>query len=106
MSEQIEIAFGWRAPENGARVKTIFNCEILERDETKNRWLVRLMELRAISAAQPIPPEMENQIQELIGRYAHVPFEAGTSMTLPMKIETLSGRIRYFHAADPRQTPK
>jgi len=109
MSDAIDIAFGWRLPsqngQNGmeaGRVKAIFACQILQRDETQNRWLVHLDELRSITAAQPIPPEFDERIHALVGRYAFVPFEASQHMTLPMKIETLTGQIRYFHQADPR----
>lgn len=107
--DAIDVAFGWRLPnqngQNGidaVRVKAVFACQILRRDEAQNRWLVRLDELRAITAAQPIPPEFDERIRALVGRYALVPFEASTSMTLPMKIETLTGQIRYFHTTDPR----
>lgn len=109
MSDRIDIAFGWRLPnQNGmelGRVKAVFDCEILQRDETQNRWLVQLGELRSVAAAKPIPPEFEERIRALTGRFAFVPFEASQRMTLPMKIETLTGEMRYFHQTDPRLTP-
>lgn len=105
MEEIVPVAFGWRLPGGEARVKAVFSCVLLARDEAKDRWLVQLRELTALTSTAVVPPEFEAMIRSLAGRFAFVPAEVKLGMTLPMKIETLDGRMRYFHVIDPRSDP-
>lgn len=105
MEEIVPVAFGWRLPGGEARVKAVFSCALLARDEAKDRWLVQLRELTALTSTAVVPPGIDAMVRSLAGRFAYVPAEVKLGMTLPMKIETLDGRIRYFHATDPRSDP-
>ncbi|MCS7060707.1 MAG: hypothetical protein RMN25_06025 [Anaerolineae bacterium] len=100
MNEQFPVSFGWRLP-NDARLKVTFQAEVIAYQPDKDRWLIRLAGPPPALDAQ-VPADIRQAIEALPGRWVFVPSEARRGVTLPLKLETLTGRIRYFYAHDPR----
>ena len=91
---------GWRLPDE-SRVKAMFEARFVYYEENKDRWVVvferNLTDLTGVDA-----PTVA-LIDALAGKWAYVPADARNGVTLPLKYETLTGRIRFFYNADPRQ---
>ncbi len=98
--ERIVVKCAWRAPDGRARLHAAFEAEVIEYDYGQDRWLVRLRDLRATDA----DPDARALIEAQLGRWVYVPSEARRGLTLPLKYETLTGQVRYFYPADPRQS--
>ena len=97
--EHIVVKCAWRAPDERSRFRAVFEAEVIEYDYKQDRWLVRLLTLRAMDADLATRALIEAQL----GRWAYVPSEARRGLTLPLKFQTLTGQIRYFYARDPRE---
>lgn len=100
-NESMAVSFGWRLP-GDVRLKVTFAAEVVAWQPDKDRWLIRL-KAPAPPLDPAIPPDIRRAIENLPGRWVFVPSEARNGLTLPLKLETLTGRIRYFYADDPRQ---
>ena len=100
MPSSMPVSFGWRLPDD-TRVKVTFNTRVVSYEEDKDRWLV-VLETPADDDLSSLPLEAGDKIRALAGRWAYVPDEARNGITLPLKYETLTGRIRFFYPADPR----
>jgi len=48
-----------------------------------------------------MPAAVVERVRALVGKWARVPNEARFGMTLPLKFETLAGRVRFFYDKDP-----
>jgi hypothetical protein len=101
--EYIAVSFGWRLPDN-SRVKVTFNTHVISYEEDKDRWLVVLETLLQPAYPAQLPADISARVAALSGMWAYVPDEARHGITLPLKYETLTGRIRYFYAEDPRKS--
>lgn len=100
MSDSIFVSFGWRLP-GDARLKVTFSAEVVAYQADKDRWLIRLK--GPAPALDPrVPEDIRRAIENLPDRWVFVPGEARNGLTLPLKLETLTGRIRYFYTEDPR----
>ena len=98
--ERIIVKCAWRAPDGQSRIHATFEAEVIDYDYAQDRWLVRLLTLRATDA----DPAARALIEAQLGRWAYVPSEARRGLTLPLKYETLTGQVRYFYPSDPRQS--
>ncbi|MCS6848389.1 MAG: hypothetical protein RMN52_11845 [Anaerolineae bacterium] len=99
MSEMITVKCAWRLPDD-ARIHATFDAELIAYDDRQDRWLVRLTGVRSTDA----PAEARALVESQTGKWAYVPSEARRlGLTLPLKYETLTGRIRFFYADDPRE---
>jgi hypothetical protein len=103
--EYIAVSFGWRLPDN-SRIKVTFNTRVISYEEDKDRWLVMLETLLQPADLSQLPTEISAKVAALSGKWAYVPDEARNGTTLPLKYETLTGRLRYFYAEDPRVSSK
>ena len=95
------VTFSWRLPDN-RRTQAQFSVETLAYDAAKDRIVCVLRELLALSDAN-LADEVRALIEGLRGCWVLIPSEARLGLTLPLKYETLTGRIRYFHREDPRK---
>lgn len=106
MNEQVEqfpVSMGWRLPDD-RRIKATFHARVVAFEVERDRWLVRLEQLtEATPPLAEIPPETRTLIEQLAGQWIYVPDDARNGITLPLKYETLTRRIRYFYASDPRR---
>ena len=95
------VTFSWRLPDN-RRTQAQFNVETIDYEVSKDRFVCVLRELTS-----PLDPNLSDEVRGLIqgltGRWVMIPSEARLGLTLPMKYETLTGRIRFFHGEDPRK---
>lgn len=99
MSEVMVVKCAWRAPDS-VRIHATFDAEVIAYDERQDRWLVKLTGVRSTDA----PAEARALVEAQAGKWAYVPSEARRlDLTLPLKYETLTGRIRFFYADDPRE---
>ena len=73
---------------------------MVEYDAKQDRWLVKLIGVRA---AQDADATTRALIESQVGKWAYVPSEARRGLTLPLKYETLTGKPRWFYADDPRR---
>ncbi len=96
----MSVSFGWRLPGN-VRLKVTFEAEVVAYQADKDRWLIRLKG-PAPTLDPNVPADIQHAIAVLPGRWVFVPNEARNGLTLPLKLETLTGRIRYFYTDDPR----
>jgi len=92
---------GWRLPD-GRRIKVTCQTSVIGYEADKDRWLVVLGQMIEPATLDDIPEETRNLLLALPGKWAYVPDEARNGTVLPLKYETLTGRIRYFYAQDPR----
>lgn len=94
------VAFSWRLPDN-RRIQASFAVEALDYDAAKDRIICRLTTL--LTPIDPtVPEETRALIAGLSGHFVMIPSEARLGLVLPLKYETLTKQIRYFHASDPR----
>lgn len=101
-SDHFAVSMGWRLPDN-SRLKVTFQTSVISYEETKDRWLVRLKDIIQPTDLTGIPADTRSLLDALPGKWAYVPDEARFGTVLPLKYETLTGRIRYFYADDPRE---
>lgn len=100
MQEQITIHFTWRLPD-GSRARASFLADVIEYETSKDRWLCQLRQLQTSLDAVPAP--VAAYIRELPGHWVFIPTEGKNGLTLPLKLETLLGKPRYFKPEDPRK---
>lgn len=94
----VPIHCSWRLPEGG-RANATYLAETITYDVTHDRWLMRLVD---VQVAPDVPEATRALIAEKVGRWVWVPSEARQGLALPLKYETLTGRVRWFYAQDPR----
>ena len=97
--ETMLVKFSWRLP-NNTRFIAHFNAQLRAYEREQDRWIVTLDQLLWIT--EGVPATVTERIAALTGKWARVPNEARFGMTLPLKFETLAGRIRFFYDGDPR----
>jgi hypothetical protein len=68
----------------------------------RDRRLVQLGE-RQTPLDDSLPPDISEAIRALPGQWIYMPGATQSGLLLPLKLGTLFGRPRYFHAADPRE---
>ncbi|NJM42424.1 MAG: hypothetical protein HC853_17640 [Anaerolineae bacterium] len=101
MQHQVpSVSFSWRLPGN-TRTTVTFSAETKGYDESQDRVIIVLGELQT-PLDVGLDSETQALIQNLKGKWVRIPSEARLGPTLPLKYETLTGRIRYFYDADPR----
>jgi hypothetical protein len=104
MQHQVSsVSFGWRLPDN-TRTTVTFSAETKGYDESQDRVIIVLGELQTPLGAA-LDATTQTLIQNLKGKWVQIPSEARQGLTLPLKYETLTGRIRYFYDVDPRTKP-
>src|SRR4029450_9204479 len=96
MPEHMPVSFGWRLPDD-TRVKVTFTTRVVAYEEDKDRWLV-MLEAPMAGDLAGLPADASARVRSLTGTWAYVPDAAREGLTLPLKYETLTGRIRYFYA--------
>lgn len=97
--EMMQVKFGWRLP-NNTRFNAHFDARVRAYEQAQDRWVVTLEKLTWIS--EGLPPNVVERVRGLIGQWARIPNEARFGMTLPLKFETLAGKIKFFYEKDPR----
>jgi hypothetical protein len=97
--EMIEIKCSWRMP-NGARTSASYAAEVIEYQAPHDRWLARLAHVRSTDASADATTRA--LIESHVGKWVFVPSEVRRGLTLPLKYETLTGRLEFFRAEDPR----
>lgn len=102
MPEQISINFTWRLPD-GNRARATFLADVIEYEYVKDRWLCVLRQLQ--TSLDAVPSAVANYIRELPGHWVYIPTEGKNGLTLPLKLETLLGKPRFFRSEDPRLPP-
>ncbi len=101
--EQFPVSMGWRLPDD-RRIKVTFHARVVSFEADRDRWLVRLEQLTdATPPLTELPSETRTLIEQLAGQWIYVPDDARNGITLPLKYETLTRRIRYFYTSDPRR---
>ncbi len=97
--ETMLVKFGWRLP-NNTRFIAHFNAVLRAYEPEQDRWIVTLDKLLWIT--EGMPAMVTERVAALTGKWARVPNEARFGMTLPLKFETLAGRVKFFYDGDPR----
>ncbi len=93
------VKFGWRLP-NGTPFNAHFNARIAAYEPEQDRWIAMLEDLVALT--DTVPAAVGVRVRALSGKWVRVPNEARMGMTLPLKFETLAGKVKFFYDADPR----
>lgn len=103
--QYIAVSMGWRLPDE-SRVKVIYQTRVISYEYDKDRWLVVLEQMTEPAILDGIAEETRSLLTALRGKWAYVPDEARNGTVLPLKYETLTGRIRFFYTQDPREKPE
>ena len=93
------VKMSFRLP-NNTRFSTHFEARTHAYEAEQDRWIVTLEKL--VWMTEGMPAVVVERVHALIGKWARIPNEARFGMTLPLKFETLAGRVRFFYDADPR----
>lgn len=96
------VNFGWKLPD-GPWVRAAFSVEVIAYDEPRDRWLCVLRALH--SQPDSVPEPIAALIRGLINKWVYVPTEGRNGLTLPLKLDTLRGKPRFFYDVDPRIKP-
>jgi hypothetical protein len=99
VNDSLVVRLGWRLP-NNTRFNVSYHASVAAYDDQQDRWLVVFENL--LSMTDGMPQNVNELVRNLKGKWAYVPNEARLGMTLPLKFETLTGKIKYFHESDPR----
>lgn len=97
-AERMVVKCSWRLPD-GSRTTAAYSADVVEYQAAQDRWLMRLTGARVEPG---LGDEARGLIASQVGKWAFVPSEARQGLTLPLKYETLTGRVRFFYAEDPR----
>jgi uncharacterized protein len=98
-AQPMRLKFGWRLP-NNKRFEAAFDARVEAYEAAQDRWIVQLQHLAEVTPG--LPANVTERLHALIGKWARVPNEARFGMTLPMKFETLAGKVKFFYDTDPR----
>jgi hypothetical protein len=98
-SQAMLVKLGWRLP-NNRRFETHLDATIRGYEAAQDRWIVTFERVAWITP--DLPASVVERVEALRGKWARVPNEARLGMTLPLKFETLAGRVKFFYDADPR----
>ena len=98
-AEMMLVKFGWRLP-NNTRFTAHFETHVRQYEQAQDRWVVTLEKLAWIT--EGLPANVVERVRGLVGKWARVPNEARFGTTLPLKFETLAGKIKFFYEKDPR----
>jgi hypothetical protein len=101
-ADSCNVTFGWKLPD-GRWVRAQFEAEVVAYDEPRDRWVCILR--RLVTDISPVPLPIANPIRELIGKWVQIPTEGRNGQVLPLKLDTLRGKPRYFYEHDPRIKP-
>ncbi len=93
------VNFAWKLPDGGW-ARAAFSVEVIAYDQPKDRWLCVLREL--INLMDSVPEPIAEPIRSLTGKWVYVPGEGRNGLTLPLKLDTLRGKPRFFYTGDPR----
>lgn len=92
------VKMSWRLP-NNTRFSAHFEARMHAYEAEQDRWVVQFEKLAWMT--EGMPAAVVERVRALVGKWARVPNEARFGMTLPLKFETLAGRIRFFYDEDP-----
>ena len=99
--ETMLLKLSWRLP-NNTRFGAHFEAALRAYEQAQDRWVVTLERLAWIT--ENLPAAVSERVTALTGKWARVPSEARFGMSLPLKFETLAGRIKFFYDQDPRNS--
>ena len=102
--EVTTVSFSWRLPDD-TRTTVSFSAEAKGHDDVRDRLIIVLGQLQT-PLADGLDTTTQSLIQSLTGKWVQIPTEARHGMVLPLKYETLTGRIRFFYEVDPRTIVK
>lgn len=100
-AQPLRVRFGWRLP-NNTRFEAAFDARVEAYEAAQDRWIVQFERIAEVTPG--LPANVTERLNGLLGKWARVPNEARFGMTLPMKFETLAGKVKFFYDADPRIT--
>jgi uncharacterized protein len=100
-SQGMLVKLGWRLP-NNKRFEAHLDAVIQGYEAAQDRWIVTFERVAWITPG--LPDNVVARVDALRGQWARVPNEARLGMTLPLKFETLAGRVKFFYTDDPRKT--
>ncbi|MEM8863123.1 MAG: hypothetical protein AAGD96_32840, partial [Chloroflexota bacterium] len=104
IGDSFQIHFVWRLP-NQNFLHALFRAKILDIDANVDRYLISLPELLAKKeeneSGTPLPEENHTadywaMVYHLVGRKAHVAFEADDGRPLYLRLPTLTLEHKYF----------
>jgi uncharacterized protein len=98
-AQQMLVKFGWRLP-NNKRFEAHFDATIQGYEAEQDRWIATLARIAWITPE--LPANVRERVDALRGQWVRIPNEARMGMTLPLKFETLAGRVKFFYPDDPR----
>jgi uncharacterized protein len=99
---QTVVKFGWRLP-NNTRFVAHFTAALIDYEPGQDRWIATLIE--PVWMTETLPPNVRERVNALRGKWVRLPNEARMGLSLPLKFETLAGKVRFFYDHDPRLAP-
>ena len=114
IGESFHIQFVWQVPE-GDYLRSIFTAEVLNRDPSSEKYMLKLTEFVAGRQENPegeMRPQEEvsrhywQMVSELAGRTVIVAYEAGDGRPLHLRFATLTGEHNFFYRFDIPEKPE
>lgn len=104
VGEEFLIHFVWQIP-NADFIRAIFAAEVINLDQSTNRYIIKLKELKAgrqenesgkILPHQAFSEEHWRLVGELIGRQAAVAYETADGRPVRLRLTTLTREHKFF----------
>ena len=105
VGQSFRVQFVWQIPD-GDYLRAVFSAEILNRDNTTDKYLLCLTEFlagRQETAAGEMRPAEEvsrdywSLVDQLAGRKVLLAYESADGRPLPLRLETLTGEHNFFN---------
>ena len=114
VGEIFRVQFVWHIPE-GDYLRAIFNAEILNRDFSSEKYLLRLTEFLAgrqetadgeMRPVEEVSRDYWSLVNQLTGHIVVLAFEAADGRPLHLRFATLTGEHNFFYRFDSQAASK
>lgn len=105
IGESFRVQFVWQIPE-GDYLRAIFEAEILNRDHSAEKYMLRLTEFLAgrqetadgeMRPVEEVSRDYWAMVDSLVGRVVLIAYEAADGRPLHLRFATLTGEHNFFH---------
>jgi hypothetical protein len=113
IGESFQVQFVWQIPD-GDYLRAIFAAEILNRDNSSDKYLLRLTEFLAgrqetaegeMRPVEEVTQEYWSLVDQITGRIVVLAYEAADGRPLHLRLATLTGEHNFFYRFNPQSQP-
>jgi hypothetical protein len=105
IGQSFQVQFVWQIPD-GDYIRAVFTAEILNRDNTSDKYLLRLTEFLAgrqetaegqMRPVEEVTREYWSLVDKLAGQMVVLAYESADGRPLHLRLATLTGEHNFFH---------